>query len=204
MTNQSRNMSIENKYEHQYHRQLVRPRSHMTEPGASHQYSESCLLVPLSLSQTNNIMFKRKLVSSILYKSRSHLSPRPSSPHQARTNMNFFRSRSSNTSSATLIAFYEGTGGDHRGRRLDDILKWNTRELELSHDYIQTLFPLPEESGVNWSAPTIDRQVFEAFRSRPELREKLRDSLKRILWFYGFELQIGNGKVKVKPILLFW
>ncbi|KAK6585973.1 hypothetical protein PZA11_001030 [Diplocarpon coronariae] len=104
-----------------------------------------------------------------------------SQPHEARAKMNL------------LITFYEGTETDRRGRSLTDILQWEASRLEASHDYIQILFPLPEESGVNWSAPVIDRQVFNAFRSRPELKEKLRDSFMRMLWFYGFELETEGG-----------
>ncbi len=87
-----------------------------------------------------------------------------------------------------LIAFYEGSGPDHKGRYLADILQWSAKKLEFSHDYIQTLFPLPEESEVQWHAPLINQQVFDAFRSRPELEGKLRQSFKRIVWFYGFEV----------------
>ncbi|KAE8441407.1 hypothetical protein EG329_004996 [Mollisiaceae sp. DMI_Dod_QoI] len=112
--------------------------------------------------------------------------------------MAFFTSRSSSSSTCDLIAFYSGTGHDYRGRSLSTILHWNASKLESSHDYIQTLFPLPEESGVNWSAPIIDRRVFSAFRSRPELQEKLRESFSKILWFYGFKLLADEGEgVKV-------
>ena len=97
----------------------------------------------------------------------------------------------------SLVAFYEESDTDRRGRSLSDILQWNADQLESSHNYIQTMFPLPEESGVDWNAPTIDREVFNAFRSRPELQENLRKSFKRILWFYGFELKIEGG-VKVR------
>jgi hypothetical protein len=110
--------------------------------------------------------------------------------------MSFFIA--SRPSAATLIAFYEGTGHDYRGRKLTDILRWNVTQLEYSHDYIQTLFPLPERSGVNDSAPIINREVFEAFRSRPKLREEFRDAFRKILWFYGFELGTdAEGKAKV-------
>lgn len=110
--------------------------------------------------------------------------------------MSFFSSRSLGNPSS-LIAFYEGTGGDYRGRSLSDILQWNASKLEQSHDYIQTVFPLPEGSGVNWDAPIIDRQVFDAFRSRAELREKLRESFQKILWFYGFKLETEDSVFRV-------
>ncbi|PBP19132.1 hypothetical protein BUE80_DR010063 [Diplocarpon rosae] len=111
-----------------------------------------------------------------------------SQAHEARAKMNL------------LIPFYEGTETDRRGRSLTEILQWSASQLEASHDYIQILFPLPEESGVNWNAPVIDRQVFDAFRSRPELKEKLRDSFRKMLWFYGFELQTEGG-VKVNKAI---
>ena len=78
-----------------------------------------------------------------------------------------------------------------------DILNWNANKLEAAHDYIQIVFPLPEESGVQWNAPTINRQVFDAFRARPELRNRLKDSFKKILWFYGFILIEGEGGSRV-------
>ncbi|CZT04255.1 uncharacterized protein RCO7_10674 [Rhynchosporium graminicola] len=87
-----------------------------------------------------------------------------------------------------IVNFYEGKDADHRGCCLSDILQWNANKLESAHDYIQIVFPLPEQSGVQWSAPIINRRVFDAFRARPDLRDRLRDSFKKILWFYGFEL----------------
>jgi len=121
---------------------------------------------------------------------------RTSRPHEPQADMSFFSRRPTGPPASSLVSFYEGTGRDHRGRRLSQILQWSADRLESSHDYIQTLFPLPEESGVNWDAPIIDRQVFEAFRSRMELRGRLRDSFQKILWFYGFKLSYENGEVK--------
>lgn len=60
----------------------------------------------------------------------------------------FFRRPSPPANPMTLVAFYDGSGVDGRGRSLETILKWGTGKLESSHDYIQTLFPLPEASGV--------------------------------------------------------
>lgn len=97
-----------------------------------------------------------------------------------------------------LIAFFEGTGADFRGRKFSDILQWPDSELEASHDYIQTLFPLPEASQVNWSATIIDSRVFDAFRSQPELREKLRAALTRMLSFYGFQWLDDAGEKRVR------
>ena len=90
-----------------------------------------------------------------------------------------------------LIRFYSPVdpGKDMYSRTLSSILAWDDSQLEHSHNYIQVLFPLPEGSLYNFSAPVVDRRVFEAFRSRPELQDTLRLSFKRILKFYGFSLK---------------
>lgn len=98
-----------------------------------------------------------------------------------------------------LVTFYEGTRPDHRGRSLSEILQWDADELEGCHDYIQMLFPLPEISDFNWNAPIIDREVWKEFRSRLDLRLKLRESFEKILWFYGFVLQTEGG-IEVKEL----
>ena len=94
-----------------------------------------------------------------------------------------------------LVRFYDPVikGKDFKGRTLSQILSWSDENLEYSHDYIQTLFPLPEGSPYNHSAPIIDREAFNAFRSRPELRTELRKSLERMLKFYGFKFNHPEG-----------
>lgn len=74
------------------------------------------------------------------------------------------------------------------------MLSFSDSELEYHHDYIQTLFPLPERSPFNPSAPLIDRATFLAFRSQPALQDQLRLALDRMLRFYGFELQFQGFK----------
>jgi hypothetical protein len=93
-----------------------------------------------------------------------------------------------------LIRFYdpEIKAKDDKGRTLDDILSWNDATLERSHDYIQTLFPLPEPSGARDNAPLITPEVQQAFLARRELRETLVEAFKRMLRFYGLKY----GKVQ--------
>ncbi|KAL8910165.1 MAG: hypothetical protein Q9171_004543 [Xanthocarpia ochracea] len=88
------------------------------------------------------------------------------------------------------VRFYSPTSSvpDSYGRTLGSILAWPDTALEYSHDYIQNLFPLPERSPINPSAPIIDEQTFTTFRSSPELQNQLRNSLRRMLQFYGFEI----------------
>lgn len=96
-----------------------------------------------------------------------------------------------------LVLFFEGTKGDYRNRKLSNILQWSDDDLEASHDYIQTLFPLPEASGLMWNAPIVDRKVFDAFRSDPKLRAKLHVVLTRMLSFYGLKWSEKGGSVEV-------
>ena len=88
-----------------------------------------------------------------------------------------------------LARFYDPNieAKDSRGRTLESILKWDNDQLEYHHDYIQLLFPLPEGSPFNPSAPIIDRVTFNVFRASKDLQHQLRCSLERMLQFYGFE-----------------
>jgi len=95
-----------------------------------------------------------------------------------------------------LLAFYAGSGTDHRGRRLDDILRRDDAWLEVTHDFIQWLFPLRERSGVLPSAPLVDDETARAFAADPGLRAALSRSFARMLAFYGLAddgARIGKG-----------
>lgn len=93
-----------------------------------------------------------------------------------------------------LVLFYDPTinAPDEEGRTLSSILAWPDSTLESSHDYIQQIFPLPEQSTFNPSAPLISAQVFSSFRERADLRGRLRQSFIRILAFYGLEQRIND------------
>ncbi len=110
---------------------------------------------------------------------------------------------STNRPTNQLIRFYEPINGDSdsKGRTLTSILNWSDRDIEYCHNYIQTLFPLPEGSPFNLEAPIIDRRTFDAFHARPELRDRLRDSLNRMLAFYGFQISTTQSE-NVKQTLV--
>lgn len=95
------------------------------------------------------------------------------------------------THTPALVRFYSPTiaDPDSHGRTLTQILAWPDSDLEYHHDYIQILFPLPEGSPFNPSAPIIDKPTFDAFRSDPALQSRFRQSLTRMLTFYGFEFE---------------
>ena len=87
-----------------------------------------------------------------------------------------------------IIRFYDPDiqAKDARGRNLEAILSWSNTELERCHDYVQVLFPLPEGSPFNFTAPVIDSEVMQAFRARSELRGQLGRAFDRMMGFYGF------------------
>ena len=113
---------------------------------------------------------------------------------------------SQSTPEPFIVRFYDPNiqAKDRRGRTRSSILAWSDDELEYHHDYIQLLFPLPEGSPFNPSAPVIDEATFNAFRSRLELQTQLRASLKRMLQFYGFQFASktasGNGAQELQVV----
>jgi hypothetical protein len=96
-----------------------------------------------------------------------------------------------------IVSFYSG-GPDDRGRTLERILEWHDDELEAVHDYIQWVFPTVSRSAVNPSAPLVRDATRAAFADHPELRGALRESLDRMLAFYGFRRTRENGHVRIE------
>jgi hypothetical protein len=95
-------------------------------------------------------------------------------------------STSTSSQQPLLIRFFSPSlaSPDARNRSLATILSWPDSRLESSHDYIQTVFPLPEESMFSF-APIITPEIRAAFLAQPELRASLRGALERMLTFYG-------------------
>ena len=89
-----------------------------------------------------------------------------------------------------LTRFFGG-GEDDQGRTFDEILSWDDARIEMVHDYIQWIFPLPERSGANPWAPVLDAQSISAIRSSPDMQDRLRLAFQRMLAFYGFTWQAG-------------
>ncbi len=86
-----------------------------------------------------------------------------------------------------IVAFYENSAPDDRGRFLDEILYFDDDALEYLHDYIQWLFPMRERSGANPTAPRLDNDAIEEFHTRSDLQIALRRSFDRMLAFYGLK-----------------
>jgi Opioid growth factor receptor (OGFr) conserved region len=94
-----------------------------------------------------------------------------------------------------LVAFYRGQAADYQGRTLSEIWSWDDGRLEDRHDYIQVLFPLPEESRFNTWAPLLDEATLTRFRTDEVIRANLLQSLRVMLRFYGFRLDEKTGEV---------
>lgn len=84
-----------------------------------------------------------------------------------------------------LIAFYRGQEPDSQGRSIDEMWSWDHRRLEMIHDYIQWLFPLPEPSRFNPDAPLLSEQDIAAIRGDRALQDRVRRSLDLMLGFFG-------------------
>jgi hypothetical protein len=95
-----------------------------------------------------------------------------------------------------LLDFYRGEATDTQGRYLKEIWAWPDDELEMVHDFIQWLFPLPEPSRFNADAPLLTAEDIAAFRKDDRLRSNLRASFERILPFLGLALAVDGAVVE--------
>ena len=99
---------------------------------------------------------------------------------------------------ARLLAFYDGTGVDDRGRTIEDVLAFPPATMETSHDYIQWLFPLDVPSGVMPHAPLVGPDCQPEFAESPTRVATLRRALEHMLDFYGLLLVNGDAPQVVK------
>jgi hypothetical protein len=77
---------------------------------------------------------------------------------------------------SAITSFLEGTGADHRGRTLAEVIAFEDDELEGIHDYIQWLFPLPEVSAFNPFAPVITSSDIETRAAESNVSSEFRKS----------------------------
>lgn len=84
-----------------------------------------------------------------------------------------------------LIRFYTVEDPDHRGRFIHDIWALDEFWLEHTHDYIQWLFPIPEQGRFNGFAPVLQERDQQIFRGSDELQRRQRTSLDLLLNFLG-------------------
>lgn len=94
-----------------------------------------------------------------------------------------------------LLRFYLGQAPDHAGRGFEDILRWDNHRLEVTHDFIQWLFPLPTRSAFDDHAPLLSATDLQQFRTSPVLRRNVLRALDRMLKFYGIALRESGEDV---------
>ncbi|MCB1126791.1 MAG: hypothetical protein KDM81_09865 [Verrucomicrobiae bacterium] len=82
---------------------------------------------------------------------------------------------------------------DQAGRWFEDILRWDNPRLEVTHDFIQWLFPLPTRSAFAGNAPLLAEADLQQFRASPLLQRNVLRALNRLLKFYGIALR-GSGE----------
>lgn len=99
-----------------------------------------------------------------------------------------------------ILDFYADMRTDDKGRTLADIQGWDDEKLEGCHDQIQWMFPVPERSRFNISAPVLTKDVIEQFRLDPQMKANLRTSFLRMMKFYGFAVQHQNFPVADNPV----
>lgn len=95
----------------------------------------------------------------------------------------------------SIVDFYRGIAPDYMGRRLADMLAWDDEHLEMYHNYVQVLFPLPDPSMFNYRAPLLDAETIDAFHQDERLRDNLMRAFERMLSFYGFRYDPLSGQV---------
>jgi hypothetical protein len=88
------------------------------------------------------------------------------------------------TAKTSAVRFLTGEGHDHLGRVLEEVLAFDDKTLEQSHDYIQWVFPLPEASRFNLDAPVLTAEALAELRASDEARTNLRRARDRMLAFY--------------------
>jgi hypothetical protein len=83
-------------------------------------------------------------------------------------------------------AFFEGREPDDKNRMITDFLKYSTWHLESSHDYIQRIFPLQEESRFSDASLITDAEI-KAIKASKVAQENIREVYKKMLWFWKID-----------------
>jgi len=81
--------------------------------------------------------------------------------------------------SNSIVNFLEGIGTDSRNRHIDEILDEDNRFWEHTHDFIQWLFPLTEESRAVRHSPVLTAEEVELIRSSERAKEGLKAAAAR-------------------------
>ena len=98
------------------------------------------------------------------------------------------------SSSSALPDFYLSSGTDGAGRTFNDVLALDFDALEFNHDFIQWIFPLRTASAAVPGSPVLDDAAVEDLRQSSISRERALRALRRMLAFYGLELDASDDE----------
>jgi len=107
--------------------------------------------------------------------------------------------RMSKIAYAAVFNFLAGTGPEHRGLSLRDVLSRPDEELEDDHAYIQWLFPLDTPSEVNEHAPVLTRAELRALGENVAAAAGTAQAFDRMMAFLGLEARVTRTAVTVAP-----
>ncbi len=114
----------------------------------------------------------------------------------------FFKSCFASTTMSgpkNLISFYRGQEPNNRQATFEQILSWDDGQLEADHNYIQWLFPLASQSNHNRTAPVLDAATIQTFRNDAALKSQMLRSFRRILPFYGLQMNEATLAITRAP-----
>jgi hypothetical protein len=84
-----------------------------------------------------------------------------------------------------LEFFFSDSTPDSKGRRISEILSYNNDSLENIHDYIQWLFPLPEISEFNVTAPILTTDDITAISANHTAISFFNLAIAKMIAFYS-------------------
>ena len=90
-----------------------------------------------------------------------------------------------------IVEFLEGTGIDNHGRHLDQVVAEDDEYWEHTHNFIQWLFPLDEESRSVRGSPVLAEEHILAIRESESARNNLQRSVTR---YKGFLASTTNWR----------
>jgi hypothetical protein len=100
-----------------------------------------------------------------------------------------------------LIRFYTADGEDHAGRTHSDILAFDDRDLETTHDFIQWLFPTSTPSSYNPEAPLLDEETIAVLKDDQAFRTRFFQAAGRMLRFWDIAYAVDEKEnILVMPI----
>lgn len=88
-------------------------------------------------------------------------------------------------SGSPIVNFLSGSGSDHRGRSLEEVLALSDSELESRHDFIQWLFPLDTPSAAVPGSPVLSSNDIAEIRGCQQCRANLLRASDRMRRFYA-------------------